>query len=163
MEIRVGQGYDIHKLIKGKKKHVVIGNYCIPFNRCFKAHSDGDVLIHSIIDSLLGAANLGDIGTHFPDNDPKYKDMDSSILLSHTVELLTTNEYEIVNVDSTVICEKPKMKDHIPSIKKRLSEVMKISADLISIKAKTKEKLDSVGRGKAIEVFSVCLIKKVKR
>ncbi|HOV13298.1 MAG TPA: 2-C-methyl-D-erythritol 2,4-cyclodiphosphate synthase [Spirochaetota bacterium] len=158
--MRIGQGYDIHELIESDKK-LMIGNCYIPFDKSLKAHSDGDVLIHSIIDSLLGAANLGDIGTHFPDTDPKYKDVDSGVLLKEIINLLNKRLYSIINIDSTIICEKPKMKEHIPMIKKQLSELMNLEIEQISIKAKTKEKLDAVGAGKAIEVFSVCLIKKM--
>ena len=161
MEIRVGQGYDIHRLEKSDKK-LIIGNYHIPFDKGLKAHSDGDVLIHSIIDSILGAANLGDIGTHFPDSDLEYKNIDSGILLEKTMKLLKNKSFELINIDSTIICEKPKMKEFIPMIRKRLSELIEIDMERISIKAKTKEKLDSVGREKAIEVFSVCLIQKIK-
>ena len=158
MEIRTGIGYDIHRL--SSKKSLIIGNVKIPFNKGFLAHSDGDVLIHSIIDALLGAANLGDIGTFFPDNDPKYKNIDSGILLKNTTELIKKNNYKINNIDCTIICQKPKLQDYIKKIKKKLSGILNIKTDQISIKAKTKEKLDSVGKGKAIEVFTVCLLKK---
>ncbi|HPO49976.1 MAG TPA: 2-C-methyl-D-erythritol 2,4-cyclodiphosphate synthase [Spirochaetota bacterium] len=160
MDLRIGQGYDIHKLEKNGKR-LIIGNCHIPFEKGLKAHSDGDVLIHAIIDAILGAANLGDIGTLFPDNDPKYKDIDSGALLKETLGILRDNSFEIVNLDSTIICERPKMKEYIPEIKEKLSSLIGIEVEKISIKAKTKEKLDSVGREKAIEVFSVCLIKKI--
>jgi len=160
MEIRVGQGYDIHQLIDSNKG-LTIGVCNIPFDKTLNAHSDGDVLIHSIIDSLLGAANLGDIGTHFPDNDPNYKGIDSSILLKGVLFLLKQKSYKIINIDTTIVCERPKLKDYIPSIKKRLAELLNIEIDQISIKAKTKEKLDSVGEERAIEVFSICLIQKI--
>lgn len=160
MDLRIGQGYDIHQLEKNGKK-LIIGNCHIPFEKGLKAHSDGDVLIHAIIDAILGAASLGDIGTLFPDSDPKYKDIDSGDLLKETLNILRDNSFEIVNLDSTIICERPKMKEYIPEIKEKLSNLIGIEVDRISIKAKTKEKLDSVGREKAIEVFSVCLIKKI--
>ncbi len=158
MEVKIGIGYDIHKLIFNKK--LIIGNVKIPYKKGLLAHSDGDVLIHSIIDALLGAANLGDIGTLFPDNDPKYKNIDSSILLQKTLKLIKNKKYKINNIDATIICEKPKLKEYINQIKKRLSEILIINTDQISIKAKTKEKLDSAGKGKAVEVYSVCLLKK---
>jgi 2-C-methyl-D-erythritol 2,4-cyclodiphosphate synthase len=158
MEIRIGSGYDIHKLARGKK--LILGNVEIPHKKGFVAHSDGDALIHSIIDAMLGALSLGDIGTHFPDNDPAYKNIDSSILLSKTKELVSKNGYEINNIDSTVICEKPKLKNFIPVIKKRLSEILEIDENQVSIKAKTKEKMDATGKEKAVEVFtSILLIK----
>ena len=159
--MKIGIGYDIHKL--SSKKPLIIGNIKIPFNKGFLAHSDGDVLIHSIIDALLGAANLGDIGTLFPDNDPEYKNIDSGILLKNTIKIIKKNNYKINNIDCTVICQKPKLQDYIKKIKKRLSEIINIQADQISIKAKTKEKLDSVGKGKAIEVFTVFFLKKQEK
>lgn len=158
MELKIGIGYDIHKFIPNKK--LILGNIIIPFNKGLLAHSDGDVLIHSIIDALLGAANLGDIGTHFPDTDQIYKNIDSSILLDKTIQILKNKKYKINNIDSTIICQKPKLKDYILIIKKRLSEILRLDINKISIKAKTKEKLDSIGKGKAIEVFSICLLKK---
>lgn len=158
MELKIGIGYDIHKLISNKQ--LIIGNVKIPNKKGLLAHSDGDVLIHSIIDALLGAANIGDIGTLFPDNDPKYKNIDSSILLGKTLELIKNKKYKINNLDATIICEKPKLKEYISQIKNRLSEILNLNIDQISIKAKTKEKLDAAGKGKAIEVFSVCLLEK---
>lgn len=154
MGLKIGQGYDIHKLVKNRD--LIIGNVKIPFSKGFLAHSDGDVLIHAIIDSILGAVNLGDIGTLFPDNDMKYKNIDSSILLQKVMALIVS--YKIINIDATIIAESPKLKPYIQSIKQRLSSIMKIEIDKISIKAKTKEGLDSVGKGKAIEVFAVCLL-----
>ena len=158
MEIRIGSGYDIHRLVK--KRKFILGNIEIPFTLGFLAHSDGDVLIHSIIDAMLGAANLGDIGKLFPDTDPLFKNADSSILLKKTDELVKSKGFGIVNIDSTVICQKPKLQEHIPLIKKKLSEILSIDEETISIKAKTKEKLDSTGKGKAVEVFTSCLLKK---
>ena len=158
MSIRVGLGYDIHKLIK--KRTFILGNVEIPYKKGFKAHSDGDVLIHSIIDALLGAANLGDIGTHFPDNSSKYKDINSRILLEKTLELIYKKSYKIINIDSTIICQKPKLKEYIQEIKEKLSKIIKIDIENISIKAKTKEKMDAVGKGKAVEAHTVCLIDK---
>jgi 2-C-methyl-D-erythritol 2,4-cyclodiphosphate synthase len=158
MEIRVGSGYDIHKLARGGK--FILGNVEIPFKKGFVAHSDGDVLIHSIIDAMLGALSLGDIGTHFPDNDPAYKNIDSSKLLEKTDELIKKNGYRINNIDSTVICEKPKLKSFILAIKKRLSEILSIDENDISVKAKTKERVDAVGKGKAVEVYTLVLLAK---
>ena len=156
MEMRIGNGYDIHRLVKRRK--FILGNIEIPFNKGFLAHSDGDVLIHSIIDALLGAANLGDIGKNFPDNDPAYKDIDSKELLIKTNILLKNSGYLINNIDSTIICQKPKLQCYIPEIKKRLAVLLEIDEGFISIKAKTKEKLDASGKGKAVEVFTTCLL-----
>jgi len=156
MELRIGQGYDIHKLEISKK--LIIGAVEIDYEKGFVAHSDGDVLIHALIDSILGALNLGDIGTHFPDNDPKYKGIASSILLKKIGELIEKESYKIVNIDSTIICEKPKLKDYIPLMKESLSQILNISSNLISIKAKTKEGLDATGRNESIEAFVVVLL-----
>jgi len=158
MEMRVGNGFDIHELVSNRK--FILGNIVIPFNKGFKAHSDGDVLIHSIIDALFGAANLGDIGTHFPDNAPSFLNIDSAVLLEKTISLVKQNNYEIINIDSTIICEKPKLKTYIPQIKNRLSEITALDIERISVKAKTKEKLDAAGKGKAVEVWTVCLLSK---
>jgi 2-C-methyl-D-erythritol 2,4-cyclodiphosphate synthase len=158
MEIRVGNGFDIHRFTSNK--NLILGNVIIKYKKGLLAHSDGDVLIHSIIDSFLGAANLGDIGTFFPDNDPKYKNIDSRILLEKIIVILKENLWEIINLDSTIICEKPKLNKHIPKIKQKLSEIIGINVERISIKAKTREKLDSIGKCKAIEVYTVALLKK---
>jgi 2-C-methyl-D-erythritol 2,4-cyclodiphosphate synthase len=156
MEIKIGIGYDIHKLVSNKP--LIIGNVKIPYKKGFLAHSDGDVLIHSIIDALLGAANLGDIGSHFPDNNPEYKNIDSAILLKKTKELISDKNYTINNIDTTIVCENPKLNTYINKIKTRLSEILNIDIDKISIKIKTKEKMDSVGKGKAIEAYAICLL-----
>lgn len=156
MELKIGIGYDIHKLVSNKK--LILGNIIIPYKKGLLGHSDGDVLIHSIIDALLGAANLGDIGTHFPDTDQNYKNIDSSILLDKTIQIIKNIKYKINNIDATVICQEPKLKNYMMKIKNRLSEILKLDVDKISLKAKTKEKLDSTGKGKAIEVFSICLL-----
>ncbi len=158
MEIRIGNGYDIHKLVKNRA--FILGNIKIPFDKGFLAHSDGDVLIHSVIDALLGAGNLGDIGRLFPDNDDRYKNIDSGFLLEETCALIKKNKFEIINIDSTIICQKPKLSGFIETMKENLSKIMKIDKENISIKAKTKENLDSVGKGRAVESFSVCLLRK---
>ncbi len=158
MDFRIGQGYDIHRLEAGRK--LTIGAVEIDYEKGFVAHSDGDVLIHALIDALFGALNLGDIGTHFPDNDPQYKNIDSSILLKRAMELVVKNGYKIVNIDSTIICEKPKLKDYIPLMREALSLILEIESNLISIKAKTKEGVDATGRNEAIEAFVVALLKK---
>ena len=159
-DLRIGNGYDIHRLVNDKP--LILGNVNIPFHSGLLAHSDGDVLIHAIIDSLLGAANLGDIGTHFPDNDPQYKGMDSSVLLKKTVDLLHEKKFEIINIDTIIICEKPRLKEFIPSIKSRLAGIIGVNPEVISVKAKTKEQMDATGAGEAMEAYSISLIRRKK-
>ena len=154
--MKIGQGYDIHRLIFGRD--LILGGVKIPYEKGLLGHSDADVLIHAIIDSIFGAMNIGDIGERFPDNDPQYKGISSLELLRHTAKLLDNNGYKIVNIDSTVICEKPKLLPYKDDMKKNISNALSISPDLISIKAKTKEKSDSTGEGLSIEAMSVCLI-----
>lgn len=154
--MKIGQGYDIHRLIFGRD--LILGGVKIPYEKGLSGHSDADVLIHAIIDSIFGAMNIGDIGEHFPDNDPQYKGISSLELLRHTAKLLDNNGYKIVNIDSTVICEKPKLLPYKDDMKKNISNALSIPPDLISIKAKTKEKSDSTGEGLSIEAMSVCLI-----
>lgn len=154
--MKIGQGYDIHRLIFGRD--LILGGVKIPYEKGLLGHSDADVLIHAIIDSIFGAMNIGDIGEHFPDNNPQYKGISSLELLRHTAKLLDNNGYKIVNIDSTVICEKPKLLPYKDDMKKNISNALSISPDLISIKAKTKEKSDSTGEGLSIEAMSVCLI-----
>ena len=156
MDIRVGNGYDIHKLIEGNG--LIIGNIKIPFDKKFLAHSDGDVLIHSIIDSFFGALALGDIGRHFPDSDNKYKNIDSAFLLTESINKIEEKGFVIGNIDATVICQKPKLADYIDIIRQRLSQITKIEIDRISIKAKTKEGVDSTGKGESIEVYTTTLL-----
>lgn len=156
MDIRTGLGYDLHRLHEGGT--FILGNVVIPHDKGFVAHSDGDVLIHSIIDALLGAACLGDIGSHFPDNDESYRGIDSAILLERTVALVREKGFRIGNIDATVICEAPKLRPHIDSIRGRLAEIMGLDVERISVKAKTNEKVDAVGEKRAVEVFTGCLI-----
>lgn len=154
--MRIGQGFDIHRLVENRD--LILGGVKIPYEKGLSGHSDADVLIHAIIDSIFGAMNIGDIGEHFPDNDPQYKGISSLELLRHTAKLLDNNGYKIINIDSTVICEKPKLLPYKDDMKKNISNALSISPDLISIKAKTKEKSDSTGEGLSIEAMSVCLI-----
>ena len=158
MDLKIGIGYDVHKLVRNRP--FILGSVVIPYKKGFLAHSDGDVLIHSIIDAILGAANLGDIGTLFPNNDPTYYNINSKILLEKTLSLIKKNKFKINNIDTTIICEKPKLQPYISRIKNELSKTMKLNEDNISIKSKTKEKIDSTGKGKAVEVFSICLLNK---
>ena len=154
--MRVGQGFDIHKLIENRK--LIIGGVEIPFEKGLLGHSDADVLVHAIIDSLFGAINDGDIGEHFPDNDSNYKDSDSVNLLNKTGQILKQKGYKIINIDSTIICQKPKLLNFKEQMKKNISNALNIDIKQISIKAKTNEELDSVGRGEAISATAICLV-----
>ncbi len=154
--MRIGQGFDIHRLVENRD--LILGGVKIPYKKGLLGHSDADVLIHAIIDSIFGAMNIGDIGEHFPDTDPRYKNISSLELLKLTGELSDKKGYKIINIDSTVICEEPKLLNYKKEMKKNISNALKISEDDISIKAKTKEKLDSTGQGLSIEAQSVCLI-----
>ncbi|MBP3821231.1 2-C-methyl-D-erythritol 2,4-cyclodiphosphate synthase [bacterium] len=155
---RIGIGYDIHKLIEGRD--LIIGGIKITYGKGLLGHSDADVLIHAIIDGLLGALSLDDIGTIFPDTDPKYKDADSTILLKKVYELIKEKGYSIVNIDSNIIAQAPKIMPYIPKMKEKLVKILEISHHDLSIKAKTKEKLDSVGQNLAIESQAVVLLRR---
>ena len=158
MNFRIGFGYDVHRLDKGEI--LILGGVKIPHSKELVAHSDGDVLIHSICDALLGAAGMRDIGYHFPDTSDEFKDIDSKILLSRTIQIISEKGYSVVNTDSTVCLQKPKIKDYIPSMQKSLCEIMQISAEDINIKATTTEKLGFEGREEGISAYTVCLISK---
>ncbi len=155
---RIGIGYDIHKLIEGRD--LIIGGIKITHEKGLLGHSDADVLIHAIIDAMLGALALDDIGTLFPDTDPKYKDIDSTVLLKHVYNLVQDKGYGIVNIDSNIIAQAPKMMPYIPKMKEVLCKILDISPDDFSIKAKTKEQLDAVGQKLAIEANAVILLEK---
>ncbi len=157
---RVGLGYDIHKLVEDRP--LIIGGVEIPYEKGLLGHSDADVLIHAIIDAMLGALALSDIGTHFPDTDPKYKGISSIELLKNVLGLITEKGYVINNIDSNIILQEPKMKPHIPKMVKVLSEVLNIEENQLSIKAKTNEQMDAVGEKKAIEANAVVMLRKDK-
>lgn len=157
--MRIGHGYDIH--IFDEDRPLYIGGIKIRDNNGLLGHSDADVLIHSIMDSLLGAAGLRDIGYYFPDTDDKYKGVDSKVLLKEVMRMISDEGFKIANIDATVVMEKPKLKDYIMPIREKLAEVMGISLSSINVKATTNEKQDAVGEGKAVEVFSVALIEEV--
>ena len=155
---KIGIGYDIHKLIEGRD--LIIGGVKITHEKGLLGHSDADVLIHAIIDAMLGALALDDIGTLFPDTDPKYKDIDSTVLLKHVYDLIKSKGFKIINIDSNIIAQAPKMMPYIPKMKDILCRILNISHEDISIKAKTKEKLDAVGQKLAIEANAVVLLEK---
>lgn len=153
---RIGHGFDVHAFMPGD--HLVMGGIQIPFEWAFKAHSDGDVLIHALCDALLGAAALGDIGQHFPDTDPAYRGIDSSLLLAQVQQQISDKRWMIGNVDITIIAQAPRMAPHIPAMRTRLAHVLKISPEQINIKATTTERLGFTGRGEGIAVEAVALI-----
>jgi 2-C-methyl-D-erythritol 2,4-cyclodiphosphate synthase len=155
-KFRIGIGYDIHRLVEGRE--LIIGGVKITHEKGLLGHSDADVLVHAIIDSMLGALALDDIGTLFPDTDPKYKNIDSTVLLKHVYEIVKKEGYCINNIDSNIIAQNPKMMPYIPKMKEILASVLEIEPSLISVKAKTKEKLDAVGENRAIEANAVTLL-----
>ncbi|MGA1978171.1 MAG: 2-C-methyl-D-erythritol 2,4-cyclodiphosphate synthase [Bacteroidales bacterium] len=158
MRTRVGQGIDFHRLAESRK--LLLGGVCIPSEKGCEAHSDGDVLIHAICDALLGAAGLKDIGHHFPDTDPDLKDIDSRILLKKTSEFIRKEGFQIVNIDSTVCLEKPKISSYIDEMKKSISAILGIGVEFVSIKATTTEKMGFTGREEGIFAIAVALIEK---
>lgn len=151
--MKVGIGYDIHRLVKGRE--LFIGGVRIPYDRGLLGHSDGDVLIHSIIEALLGASNLGNIGEMFPDTDERYRNISSVELLKITIGKIRKR---VVNIDSVIICETPRLSPYIEHMEKNISRIIGIDADSISIKPRTNEGLDSIGEGKAIAAYTVCLL-----
>lgn len=156
---RIGLGYDIHKLTEGRD--LIIGGVKITHEKGLLGHSDADVLIHAIIDAMLGALALSDIGTLFPDTDDLYKDADSTVLLRDVYKLIKEKKYAIENIDSNIIAQQPKMLPYIPKMKEVLSQILSIEPDRLSIKAKTNEKMDAVGQELAIEAHAVVLLKRV--
>lgn len=153
---RIGQGFDIHKLVDNRK--LVIGGITIPYHKGLHGHSDADVLVHAIIDALFGALALDDIGTHFPDNDSRYKDINSLELLKEAYRLIKQHGYKINNIDNTIIIEEPKMKPFIPLMREKLAQTLNIDKNLISIKAKTMEGMDSVGEKNSAIAQSIVLL-----
>ena len=153
---RVGQGFDVHALVTGRK--LIIGGVTIPFDKGLDGHSDADVLLHAITDALLGAAGLGDIGRHFPDSDPKYQGADSRVLLREAANKVREAGYAVVNVDCTIIAQAPKMAPHIPEMVKRIAADIGILASQINVKAKTTELLGFTGRGEGIAAEAVALL-----
>ena len=153
---RVGMGYDVHKLVEGRK--LILGGIEIPHAMGLLGHSDADVLIHAICDALLGAANMRDIGYHFPDTSADTLDMDSKVILKKVIELIATKGYKFGNIDATVCAEHPKLNPHVPAMKACLAEVMGCDEDQISIKATTTEKLGFTGREEGISAYAVALI-----
>lgn len=154
--MRVGMGYDVHKLTEGRD--LILGGVTIPWEKGLLGHSDADVLIHAVMDALLGAAALGDIGKHFPDTDSAYKGISSLKLLEHVMCLLKRNGFSVGNVDAVIIAQKPKMAPHIPQMRKNLAEAMGIPEGRVNVKATTEEGLGFTGRGEGIASQAVCLL-----
>jgi 2-C-methyl-D-erythritol 2,4-cyclodiphosphate synthase len=156
--MRIGIGYDVHQLVSGRK--LIMGGVEIPYDKGLLGHSDADVLIHALMDALLGALSLGSIGDHFPDTDPTYKGADSKKLLEHVVQLIHKKGYRVENIDSVILCEAPKLKPYIETMRQRLATLLGVSIDAVGIKATTTEKLGYVGRGEGIAAEAVVLLKK---
>lgn len=156
--MRIGMGYDVHKLVSNRD--LILGGVTIPYELGLLGHSDADVLLHAITDSLLGASALGDIGTHFPDTDPKYKGISSIALLEAVGKLLNDNNWTIENIDSTIIAQKPKMAPYISTMRENIARALNISLNQINVKATTEEGLGFTGEGKGISSQSICLLTK---
>ena len=152
--MRVGLGYDVHRLTKDRE--LILGGVRIPYEKGLLGHSDADVLLHAIMDALLGGAALGDIGKHFPDTDPAYKGISSIRLLEHVGGLLEQENYQIINIDATIIAQKPKMAPHIPQMVKNVAETLKIAESQVNIKATTEEGLGFTGTGEGISSQAIC-------
>lgn len=154
--MRIGHGYDVHRLVEDRK--LILGGVEIEYEKGLLGHSDADVLLHAVSDSLLGAAALGDIGCMFPDNDPKYKDADSLKLLKAVADRLIDNGYRVINIDATVLAQKPKLKPFIPQMRENIAGAIGISVDCVSVKATTEEGLGFTGTGEGMAAHCVCLI-----
>lgn len=157
--MRIGMGYDVHKLVENRD--LILGGVKIQFEKGLLGHSDADVLLHAIMDSLLGAAALGDIGRHFPDTDSKYKGANSLDLLQYVGQLLTKNKYKIINIDATIIAQKPKMAPHIESMIDNVASTLKISRSQVNVKATTEEGLGFTGTGEGISSQCICLLEEI--
>ena len=156
MTIRIGEGWDIHRLIEGRP--LVLGGVAIPHSHGLLGHSDADALLHAITDALLGAAGLGDIGQHFPDTDERFRGADSAVLLQEAAARVRAAGWQIVNIDSTIVAQAPRMAPHIAAMRERIASVLGIAAAVVNVKAKTAERLGPVGEGQAIEARAVCLL-----
>lgn len=154
--MRIGLGYDLHRLVAGRP--LILGGISIPFEKGLEGHSDGDVLLHAMGDALLGAANLGDLGKYFPPEDPQYQGISSGILLAEIRAMLALKQWEIVNIDSTVVTEQPKLQSSIPAMKEKIARTLGIEESQVSVKAKTNEGMGVVGQGDAIAAFAVALL-----
>lgn len=156
--LRIGNGYDVHVLTEGRK--LILGGVEIPHTKGVLGHSDGDVLVHAIMDAMLGALALGDIGQHFPDTDMQYKNIDSMLLLSKVKELIYSKGYRVINLDSIIVLQKPKVKPYIEAMRKRVAQVLEIEVDQVSVKATTEEKLGFTGDESGVKSYCVVLLQK---
>lgn len=156
--LRIGNGYDVHKLVEGRK--LILGGVEITHTKGVLGHSDGDVLIHAIMDAVLGALALGDIGQHFPDTDMKYENIDSTILLTRVKELIAERGYRVINLDSIIVLQKPKVKPYIEAMRKRVAEILEIDIEQVSVKATTEEKLGFTGDESGVKSYCVVLLEK---
>lgn len=154
--MRIGHGYDVHRLTEGRK--LILGGVEIPFERGLDGHSDADVLLHAVMDSLLGAAALRDIGVLFPDNDPKYEGISSMLLVQEVMNQLEERKLRVGNVDVTILAQRPKLKDYIPQMRDNLAQALKLPADRVNVKATTEEGLGFTGSGEGIACHAVCLL-----
>lgn len=154
--MRIGFGYDVHRLVVGRP--LVLGGVHIPFERGLLGHSDADVLLHAVADALLGAAALGDLGALFPDTDPTWKDADSAELLGEVIRRVADKGFSLVNVDATVVAERPKLRGHIDAIRERMADILGLALDAVSVKATTQEQMDTIGAGDGMAAYAVCLL-----
>ncbi len=161
MDFRVGHGYDVHRYAIGRK--LILGGVNIPFGKGLVGHSDADVVVHAMMDSLLGAVALGDIGGHFPNNDPKYKDADSMKLMEQVCRLVREKGYEVSNIDATIIAQQPKLKPYIDNMRENIAKAMKVDIDKVSVKATTEEKLGFTGNLEGIAAHAVALVYKTEK
>ena len=159
MTLRIGNGFDVHALVAGRK--LVLGGVTIPFDRGLAGHSDADVLLHAITDALLGALALGDLGAHFPDTDPRWKDADSRVLLRHAMTLVSAKGYAVGNVDSTIVAQAPKLAPHVAAMVANIAADLGCAVDRISVKATTTERLGFTGRGEGIAALATVLVERV--
>lgn len=159
MNIRIGHGYDVHRLCENRK--LILGGVDIPYEKGLMGHSDADVLVHAVMDSLLGALALGDIGKHFPDTDPKYSGADSIMLLKHVYNLINENGYSLGNIDATILAQKPKLAPYIDSMRENIANAIGCDISQVSVKATTEEKLGFTGEGLGISAHCVALLQKI--
>ena len=160
MSFRIGQGYDLHRLVEGRP--LILGGVTIDYSKGLLGHSDADALLHAITDALFGAAALGDIGRHFPDTDPAFKGADSRVLLREAVKLVREAGWEIVNVDATIVAQAPKLAPYMPQIQQSVADCLGVAMTQVNVKAKTKEKCDAVGEGLAIETQAIALLQSIE-
>ena len=156
--LRIGHGYDVHRLAAGRR--LILGGVDIPWEKGLEGHSDADVLVHAVMDALLGAAGLGDIGKHFPDTDEKWSGADSIKMLRHVIELISENGYKVGNIDSTIICQRPKLAPYIENMRRNIANACGTDIDNVSVKATTEEKLGFTGSGEGISAHAVCIVVK---